>query len=91
MSAQVEQIDSVLDGIDSIEDLDDFEDDLRRVMRKYDYQDRRAERDIEYRRDAILEGRVRLFRPGYGSVDRSEEEEDASDEEIRSMFRGLPR
>jgi hypothetical protein len=91
MSAQVDQIDSVLDGIDSIEDLDDFEDDLRRVMRKYDYSDRRAERDIEYRRDAILEGRVRLFRPGYGSVDRSEEEEDASDEEIRSMFRGLPR
>jgi hypothetical protein len=91
MSAQVDQIDSVLDGIDSIEDLESFEDELGRVMRKYEYRDCRAQRDIDLRRNAILEGRLRLYRSGYGSIDRSEEEEDVSDEEIRSMFRGLSR
>jgi hypothetical protein len=91
MSAQVDQIDSVLDEIDSIRDLEEFEGELGRVMRKYDYQDSRAQRDIDYRREAILEGRGRNYRSDYGSVDRSEEDEDASDDEIRSMFRGLSR
>jgi small-conductance mechanosensitive channel len=41
------------------------------------------------RRQAIFEGRIRRSRSHYGGLDHSEQKPDVSDEEIRSMFRGL--
>ncbi|MGA2995114.1 hypothetical protein [Bradyrhizobium sp.] len=85
----IDHIDETLGDIDNPDELDDFERDLKSLMSRYGYADDRAGRDIEYRRQAIYEGRVRRSRSHYGGLDHSEPEPDVSDEEIRSMFRGL--
>ena len=85
----IDHIDETLADIDNPDELDDFESDLKALMTRYGYADDRAGRDIEYRRQAIFEGRIRRSRSHYGGLDHSEQEPDVSDEEIRSMFRGL--
>jgi hypothetical protein len=85
----IDHIDETLGDIDNPDELDDFESDLKALMTRYGYADDRAYRDIESRRQAIYEGRVRRSGSHYGGLDQSEPEPDVSDEEIRSMFRGL--
>ncbi|MHC2253794.1 DNA polymerase III delta prime subunit [Bradyrhizobium embrapense] len=82
----IDHIDETLGDIDNPDELDDFEKDLNALMIKFQCKDDRAARDIEYRRQAIFEGRIRHSSAQYGGFDPSEEEPDVSDEEIRSMF-----
>jgi hypothetical protein len=85
----IDHIDETLGDIDNPAELDDFESDLKALMTRYGYADNRAGRDIEYRRQAIFEGRIQRSHSHYGGLNPSEQEPDVSDEEIRSMFRGL--
>jgi hypothetical protein len=87
----IDHIDETLGDIDNPDELDDFEKDLNALMTKFRYKDDRAARDIEYRRQAIFEGRIRHSGSHYGGFDSSEEEPDVSDEEIRSMFSSFAR
>jgi len=88
--AQIDGIDNELDTIDTLDDLDEFESSMDRLMRKYGIVDGRLARDVEYRREAILEGRVRTYRGQYGSVHGGAPAETSNDD-IRSMFRDLLR
>jgi hypothetical protein len=91
LKTQIDDIDAILSEMRTVDELDDFEGYLNKFMLRYGYQDRRVERDIEYRRQRILEGPPeRDGRGNYGGS-RTAETPDVSDEEIRSMFRALKR
>lgn len=85
----IDNIDETLRDYETLDDLEDFEIDLNRLMVRYEYVDPRVARDIEYRRDAILEGRVGRYRSNYGSLEQPDEQPDVSDNEIKSMFKGI--
>jgi hypothetical protein len=85
----IDRIDESLGDIDNPDDLDDFEKDLQALMKRFGHEDDRVVRDVEYRRQAIFDGRIRHSSSQYGRLDRSDEEPDVSDDEIRSMFSGL--
>jgi hypothetical protein len=85
----VDRIDELLGDIDNPDELDDFENDLKALMTKFGYEDDRVVRDIDYRRQAIFEGRIRHSSSHYGGLDQSDEEPDVSDDEIRSIFSSL--
>jgi hypothetical protein len=85
----VDRIDESLGDIENPDELDDFEKDLKALMTKFGYEDGRVVRDIEYRRQAIFEGRIRHSSSHYGGLDQSDEEPDVSDDEIRSIFSSL--
>jgi hypothetical protein len=77
-----------LPEIRSLAELDEFEHELKRVMREFDLCDSRANRDIQYRREHLIEGEEHSDEEGYRrSTSLSEAE--FSDDKIRSMFQGL--
>ncbi|WP_441279842.1 restriction endonuclease [Bradyrhizobium sp. 63_E2_N1_3] len=88
LEAQIEHIDTMMEGIDTIDDLDDFESDLKAALAKYGYKKKGYEYDIEQRRERILEGDISPRSTKYGSV-QSQTSTEATNEEIESMFQGL--
>jgi hypothetical protein len=90
LRAQVDEIDALLDEIHTLEDLDGFEQSFESAMRKYQFSDRRFKRDVEYRRETILERGQRERTNNYGSSIAPLPGQ-ASNEEIRSMFHALLR
>jgi len=84
-------VSSEVDQIGSVEELDEFEDELRKYLVKRDYVSFAIRRDIERRRDRLAEeGRLEPSRSYRGRPDWTRDS-DASDDEIRSMCRGMAR
>jgi hypothetical protein len=88
LQKQIKDIDTMMDGIDTVDDLDSFEEDLRKTLAKYGYQNKGYESDIEYRRNRILEGDFQPRSTNYGSF-QSQAPTEATNEQIESMFSGL--
>lgn len=70
------------------DELDGFARELKRVMGDYGLVDNRADRDIEYRRECLIEGKEHDNAEGYGRS-ASLSQPQFSDDQIRSMFQGL--
>jgi hypothetical protein len=88
LRAYISDIDSTLSEISSLDELDGFERELKRVMRDYGLVDSRADRDIQDRRESLLEREMDYSEEGYGRS-TSPSQPQFSDDEIRSMFQGL--
>jgi predicted ATPase len=88
LKAYIRDIDSTLSEISSLEELEEFEHELKRVMREFDLYGSRADRDIQYRREHLIEGEEHGDEDGHGrSTSLSQAE--FSDDQIKSMFQGL--
>jgi hypothetical protein len=88
LKTYIRDIDSTLSAINSLEELDEFEHELKRVMREFDLCDSRANRDIEYRREHLIEGDEHGDEEGNGRR-TSLSQAEFSDDQIKSMFQGL--
>jgi len=88
MKAYVANIDPVLSEIHSIDELDEFEHELRRFMEEYGIFNTSAASDFRYRRESLLE-RDDNDDEGYGRSVSLAPSHQVSDDQIRSMFRGL--
>lgn len=89
MERIVQSIDSEVRDIETVEDLDEFEDNILAFMKKRAFATSSLSRAIERQRERLYEdGRVQR-RDSFGSGGSSRPDAGATDQEIRSMFRGL--
>lgn len=87
----ITNIEVIVDQIDSIDELDAVESQLNRLMVEYDLVDTRADGTFEYRRTRLIELEME-DEDGYKpmvSRPRTAISDDGSDQQIKSMFRGL--
>jgi len=89
MSSLERNVDDEIREIKTIEDLDEYEQTLLEFLNKRSFRTSSVVRDIQYRRDQLFEeGRLEnrgTYRGGRSTLD----EMDMSNNDIRSMFRGL--
>lgn len=88
IEAYIANIGPVLSEIHSVDELDEFECELRRFMEEYGIVGTSAATDIRHRRETLLE-RDENDDEGYGRSVSLTPSHQVSDDQIRSMFRGL--
>jgi energy-coupling factor transporter ATP-binding protein EcfA2 len=84
----IENLSESLDELGSVSELEDYEKNLRNTMEEFGVSDFRVSLRIESRRENLMEREERADHEGYGGA-RSTPQTQISDDQIRSMFRGL--